>query len=313
MKTTENTTRAHVQTATAATTTTGNARNTIKGGCTMKTTTNTTTRRNPNLDRETILEAAADIMTRAHELTRRLREREPGLDYRTTLAAALRELWEEYGMTALEQWQSMSDDRRDHMIRGMVGWDVAHDDARINRKTGKPAAPLYYYMDGKHPAERRDLIEEVIQETYAQLLEALANDPEEALAPVVRRAIHRAAIRMCRMHRNPRAIRHTVDEDGNELDIIDTKAGAAAARIESPETAAVIEDLIDRACKDDKDRAVVALITGGWTQTETAARLDIGQRAVSKRLDGIRDRLAETIGRDPREKKAPRGKNARRA
>ncbi len=279
----------------------------------MKTTTNTTTRRNPNLDRETILEAAADIMAKAHEMTRRLREQEPGLDYRTTLAAALRELWAEYGLTALEQWQSMDDDRRDHMIRGMVGWDIAHDDARINRKTGKPAAPLYYYMDGKHPAERRDLIEEVIQETYAQLLEALANDPEEALAPVVRRAIHRAAIRMCRMHRNPRAIRTTTDDDGNERSIIDTKAGAAAARIDGPETAAILDDIMTRACRDDADRIVLHDTISGYKQRETAALLDIGQRAVAKRLDAIRDRMADALGRDPREKKAPRGKNARTA
>lgn len=279
----------------------------------MKTTTNTTTRRNPNLDRETILEAAPAIMSRAHEMTRRLREQEPGLDYRTTLAAALRELWAEYGMTALEQWESMGDDRRDHMIRGMVFWDIAHDDARINRKTGQPAAPLYYYMDGKHPAERRDLIEEVIQETYAQLLEALANDPEEALAPVVRRAIHRAAIRMCRMHRNPRAIRTTTDDDGNERSVIDTKAGAAAARIDGPETAAILDDIMTRACRDDADRIVLHDTISGYKQSETAALLDIGQRAVSKRLDGIRDRMADALGRDPREKKAPRGKNARTA
>lgn len=37
----------------------------------------------------------SEIMTRAHEMTRAARETWPGIDYRATLAAALRELWKE--------------------------------------------------------------------------------------------------------------------------------------------------------------------------------------------------------------------------
>lgn len=270
--------------------------------------------KNANLDRETILAAAADIMTRAHRITRAAIEREPGLDYRVTLAAALRELWAAYGLTASEQFQRMTGNQQyDFLIR--LTWYEYNHDERISPKTGLPMPGFFEWMRDRRGLDVADVLRGIAHDAYIGLVTALADDDGETpLARYASRAIHRAAARVQRAeYKHARAIRHTVDDDGNELDVIETRAGAAAARIDGPETAAIIEDLIDRACKDDKDRAVIAYITGGWTQTETAARLDIGQRAVSKRLDGIRDRLAETIGRDPREKKAPRGKNARRA
>ena len=272
--------------------------------------------KNANLDRETIISAAADIMRNAHRITRAAIEREPSLDYRVTLAAALRELWAEYGCTATEQIQRMTGDQLYDFILRLTWYEYKHDE-RISPKTGEFITPIFRWIRDRMPGiDAADTLRGIAHEAYIQLVTALANDDGETpLARYAAKAIHRAAINLQRReYKHARAIRHTIDtETGEERDVIETRAGAAAARIDGPETAAIVTDLIARACKDDKDRAVVALTVGGWTQTETAARIDIGQRAVSKRLDGIRDRLAAELGRDPRAKAAPRGKTARRA
>ena len=285
----------------------------------MKTTTNTTTRRNPNLDRETILEAAPAIMAKAHRITRATIEREPGLDYRATLAAALRELWAEYGLTATEQFQRMTGEQQyDFLIR--LTWYEYNHDERISPQTGLPMPGFFEWMRDRRGLDVADVLRGIAHEAYIGLVTALADDDgETALTRYASRAIHRAAARVQRAeHKHANALRidhsHGADDGPDQHNYkIDLEAGAAAARIDGPETAAILDDIMTRACRDDADRIVLHDTISGYKQRETAALLDIGQRAVAKRLDGIRDRMADALGRDPREKKAPRGKNARTA
>lgn len=260
-------------------------------------------------------ETAADIMTRAHAMTRATLAKEPGLDYRATFAAALSVAHAEHGMTAAEIWNSYTGEEQYTYLLRMAGYEYRIDGARTNAKTGQPLICFQWLTES-----RLDIAEElrgIAHSAWIAVTEYLERNPETetALGRIVSREICKAAVKVNRAeHRNARAIRNTTDpETGEERSVIDTKAGAEAARIESPETAACVTDLIDRACKDAADRLVIADRIAGYTQTETAAILNIGQRAVAKRLDGIRDRLAETIGRDPRAKKAPRGKHARKA
>lgn len=256
------------------------------------------------------------IFTRAHEMTRATLKKEPGLDYRATFAAALRVCHAEHERTAFEIWTSYTGDEQNNYLLKMAGYEYRTDGARTNAKTGQPMIVFGWLRDSGLDAT--DELTGVANSAWIAITEFFQQNPETELplGRIVSREITKAAARINRAeHRNARAIRTTTDpETGEERSIIDTKAGAEAAKIDSPEAAAVIADLIGRACKDETDRVILALKVGGWNQTETADRVGtIGQRAVAKRLDGIRDRLAAEIGRDPREKKAPRGKNAPRA
>lgn len=271
---------------------------------------------NTNLTRETILENAAEIMTRAHAITRKTCEQYPGTDYRATLADALRILWRDFGKTASEVFEDMTGEEQYTMVYRMTCYEYQHDE-RINPRTGQPMRGCFEWIRDRLPGiDVEDTLRGISHQAWIVLAEMLDNDDGETpLSRLTARAIHRAAARVQRAeYRHARPVRATTDpETGEAVSIIDTQAGAAAARMESPEHAAELDDLIGRACRDSADRLVIADRIAGYTQRETAALLDIGQRAVAKRLDGIRDRLAETIGRDPREKKAPRGKNARPA
>lgn len=256
----------------------------------------------------------SDIMTRAHAMTRATLAKETALDYRATFAAALSVAHAEHGKTAAEIWTGYTGDEQYTYLLKMAGYEYRMDGVRTNAKTGQPLLVFDWLRDsGLNVAEE---LRGVVHSAWIGVTDFFQQNPDtdRALGRIVSREITKAAARINRAeHRNARAIRTTTDpETGEERSVIDTKAGAEAARMDSPETAAVIADLIDRACKDETDRLIIADRIGGYTQSDTAALLDIGQRAVSKRLDGIRDRLAETIGRDPREKKAPRGKNAQK-
>lgn len=264
-----------------------------------------------HFDRET----ARQIMTTAHELTKTTLRKYPDADRRVTFAAALKIAHAEHGKTALEIWMSYTGDQQYNYLLKMTAHEYRTDGARTDAKTGQPLICFDWLRNSK-----LDVSEElrgIAHSAWIAVTEYLDRNPETEtpLGRIVSREICKAAGKVNRAeHRNARAIRTTTDpETGEERSVIDTKAGAEAARMDSPETAAVLTDLINRACKDETDRLIIADRIGGWKQTETADLLDIGQRAVSKRLDGIRDRLAETIGRDPRQKKAPRGKNAPRA
>lgn len=272
--------------------------------------------KNANLENVNVTEAAAAVMDTARKMYRATVKDDPTLRSRAQWAICLRQAWAEYGKSAAEIWDGMSGEAQREMLIRFCWYEYKHDAGRYNAKTGKNIPPIFYWLDGKHFDEISDYLEEVANSAWCRIAETIDSAEEEVpLARIASRAIKAEAAKLQRAElKHASALRTTTDpETGEERSIIDTKAGAEAARIESPETGAVIADLIDRACKDETDRIVIADRIGGYTQTETAALLNIGQRAISKRLDGIRDRLAETIGRDPREKKAPRGKNATRA
>ena len=51
-----------------------------------------------------------------------------------------------------------------------------------------------------------------------------------------------------------------------------------------------MRDNISRTAKDDKDRAIIRLLTAGYNHPEIAARIGMSRQAVEKRINGIQSR-----------------------
>lgn len=273
------------------------------------------TMKNTNLEGINVTEAAAAVMETARKMYRSIVKDDPSLRSRAQWSICLRQAWSEYGLTAAEIWENMTGEAQREMLIRFCWYEYKHDAGRYNAKTGKNIPPIFYWLEGKHPAEVADYLEEVANSAWCRIAVTIYDADEKIpLSRIVSRAIKAEAAALQRAElKHASAIRSKTDpETGEERSVIDTKAGAAAAHMDGPERAAILSDLIDRACKDAADRLVIADRIAGYTQTETGDVLGIGQRTIAKRLDGIRDRLADDLGRDPREKKAPRGKNPRK-
>lgn len=239
---------------------------------------------------------AARVMARAHKIARRITSQHPGDSYAVNLAAALRLVWTEDGLSPREIFESWtSEDRYNYLMR-MAGYEYKRDDARTIYRNGErvPAAPVFTWVNPQHLA---DDLRAVAHDAYIRLYDCYFDNPSKedmSLQRMTSRAIIAAAQGISRAERrNASALRHTVNDDGAELDILDISAkGTAEPIAPGPETAAILRDRIARAARDDKDRAIMAGLAKGYSAREIAYRLGMSHTAVNKRIAAIRDRYA---------------------
>jgi len=248
------------------------------------------------MEKTTNTARAARVMARAHTIARRITAAHPGDCYRVNLAAALRLAWEEDGRSPREIFESWPENERYDYLMRMTGHEYRIDDARTIIKNGQrvPAAPVFTWVC---PARLADDLAAVAHEAYIRLYTAYFDNPDKqhmSLARMTSRAIVAAAkaIREAEK-RNASALRHTVTEEGQELDVIDISArGTAEPIAPGPEAAAIIRDSITRACRDDIDLRIVAALGAGYSARRIAPAVNLSRQAVDKRIKAIRERYA---------------------
>lgn len=191
--------------------------------------------------------------------------------------------------TARAEWIALSGEQQaDYLIR-MTYYEYKRRDARC-AKDGRKLPNVFTWID---PAHVSDDLQAVANEAYIRVCTML-DDPRHAdksLQRIISRAIIRAAEYISRAERRNATAKVTViDDDGQDLDVIDIYAGPAAARPADPESAAILRDRIDRAAKDDKDRAIIRLLALEYSARQIADMLDMSHTAINKRVAGIRSR-----------------------
>lgn len=235
----------------------------------------------------------AAIMTRAHALTRA--SLQPGDCYAVNLAAGLKIAWAEDGLSPREIFESWTESARYDYLMRMAGYEYKHDDARTIYRNGErvPAAPVFTWVNPQHLA---DDLRAVAHDAYIRLYTVYFDNPAKdhmSLQRMTSRAIIAAAQGISRAERrNACALRHTVNDDGTELNILDISArGTAEPIAPGPETAAILQDRLRRAIGDDpRDIEIARLAAAGLKGTEIAARLGISAPAVTKRRIKMRER-----------------------
>lgn len=233
----------------------------------------------------------AEIMSRAHRMTRNIIRDYPLSDYRVTFAAALRICWREAGKTAAEIVAGMTGEEINQMLIGVTWHEYRIRDARCNRHTGKTLQNVFRWVNDRHPA---DDLEGVAHEAYIRLAGYLIDPDREnqSLGHLASRAVQIAAQYIDRQERrNPRAIESYATDDGEELDRI-RMAPRTMETAPNPEARTIIRDMINRAAADDIDRDIIAGLAYGYTRREIAERIGISHTAVNKRVNKIRERYS---------------------
>lgn len=236
------------------------------------------------------------IMARAHKIARRITNEHPSDCYAVNLSAALKIAWAEDGLTAREIFESWTESQRYDYLMRMAGYEYKHDGARTVCLNGsrRPAAPVFTWVNPQHLA---DDLRAVAHDAYIRLYTVYFDNPNKenmSLQRMTSRAIIAAAQSINRVERrNASALRHTVNDDGTELDILEISArGTAEPIAPGPEAAAIIRDSIARAARDDIDRAIIAGLAKGYSARQIAPRVNMSHQAVDKRINAIRSRYA---------------------
>ncbi len=231
-----------------------------------------------------------DIMIRAHAMTRAALQ--PSDNYAATLAAALRICWADaLQPSALEEWLSMSGAEQYSALQRMTRYAIRKDSAETDSRGQYRANRFAWIVDA-------DDVAAIVADAWTRVAEAVVNPryADDSLKRILYRAVCSAAQRINRAEkRHASALRldaYTAD-DGTQAtrEFIELQAGAAAERIApDPYTATAIKDSIERAARDDRDRAIIRALAAGYTQAEIAARVGISQPAVHKRVTAIKAR-----------------------
>lgn len=252
----------------------------------------------------------SEMMTRAHKMTRAARAKWPEADYRATLAAALRILWNEPD-TLKDFLAQPSEKVLDYLTRAAAKcpkWAAQQTRPALDPETGAPllnpetGKPVRVPCPGKWaewmtPASagglERETWRDAVQMIAAEAWIILQDYPGDM--PAVD-AVCKAARAACK-----RLDRQTVDkpsrrrDDSPSLDDPDFNRRLTTRR-EDPETVAIQRAELDAYCRDAEDRLTVAALAYGLNQTETAAYVtsrsghSVKQAAIARRLGRMRDR-----------------------
>lgn len=229
------------------------------------------------------------IMTRAHELTRAALQ--PGDNYAVTFAAALRIAWEEASRpSAADEWTAMSGEEQYNALWRMTLHCYKRDQASGPDAEGKTQrAPAFGWI------KDADDLRAVAHEAYIRVIALLdSTEDGEELRRILWKAVMRAARYIDRQERrNPSALRKIVDDDGEELEEIDTTSPTAERIAPDPYTAAAVLDSIDRAAKDAKDLAIMRALAAGYSARQIGDALGMSRTAINKRIAAFRARYDE--------------------
>jgi len=204
-------------------------------------------------------------------------------------------------MTAAEIWYSMDGEGQLLFLERMTWYEYS---MRYDvMPSGEPKPNFFCWVDEKNPAQN---LEDVRQAAYIKVVELLEKNTYGENADIrkyVSRAVLLAAQDTQReQRRNGSALktrRASWDATGNgdmetyeEAYIVMHAAPIAEPIAPDPFTALLVSDAIERACKDDIDRAIVDMLTppGKPTYRQIGAALHISHVAVAKRVKAIRER-----------------------
>lgn len=264
------------------TTTTNNNNNNEQEDTNMNTTTTNTT---------TAARDLSALMTEAHKLVRTIRR--PGDDYRVTLAACMRFLYEK--RNARREWSRMTGDQQAEALRRMVYKRRARTAAECNA-AGDFRPDPYRWTDGP------DDVAEVVAEAWTRINKHFdrADEKGEAapLAIIMSRACDDAARAVGNeYHRGPRAIGTRAGDDGGDrvTFIIDHAAPTAEPIAPDPLSYVDTVDALARVCMDRKDRIVLYWTAQGFNPREISERTAIPRRTVAHRLSVMRAAYLETV------------------
>ena len=231
----------------------------------------------------------AVIMTRAHAMARAMREEFPEIDYRATLAEALRIAWKEYHDSASAEWDAMSDNEKYDALQRMASFARKRDSGETSRSGEYRPNRFEWVRDA-------DDMLAIAHEAFIRVTEFLADDDGETpLGKYLYRAVITAAQYIKRQElRNARALRSAditlPDGSAGSVEYIIDNAAPTADRPDDPHTAACIRELLDSLAADQTDRTIIAMKTYGYTQREIAETLGISQPAVAKRIAKMNER-----------------------
>ena len=238
------------------------------------------------------------IFKAAHFMTRRTVESSKRkISYAATFSAALKIAYAEYGKSAAEIWNSYSDTEKYSALKSMAGYEYQHRESRMMRKNGQIIS-LPNVWTWVSPAAVAQAVEMVANDAYIYLDGYFTNRPEWALSRMLSRAVIAAAQYIDRQERrNPSALKNVTDDNGNALQVIDLAAkGPTAEHMPAPESAAIINDAIYRAARDDTDRLIIKAKAAGYSNREISERIGMTHTAINKRLASIRRRYDEQNG-----------------
>lgn len=216
---------------------------------------------------------AARAMSNAHRMAAETVKQYPGTDARAA--------WERMdGPAQLDALQRMTRTlkRRDGAIMG---------------KDGKPLPPVLEWAinDGD--------LEAVANEAWIRAAQRIQRPGElPPLGMILFLAVYRAAEYIARQERrSARAIRYEeqTGPDGEQTEtayIIDHAAPTADPIAPSPEAAAVLRDLLERAARTPQERATLRARAYGYTIPEIASASGVALATVQRRLQRIRDAYA---------------------
>ena len=240
------------------------------------------------------------IFTRAHAMTRAICAEFADADYRATFAAALRIAWADAQNDPRAAWEAMTGEAQNTALDRMVKWCMNRDSAETDASGN--FRPNYFNW-----IACADDITATAHEAWLRMPDAFTNaeravsmgkrDSMPSIRAIMANACRTAARYIARQeYRNARAIRieSKTDEDGNTYlrEYIKDAQSIAEPIAPNPETAMLIRDSIERACKDDIDRAIIDALADGMTQTEIGARVGMTQKSISIRIKEIRARYA---------------------
>lgn len=275
----------------------------------MKNTTNNTTSA-AALDRAAILRAA-------HDMTWKARETWPGIDYRATLAAALREAWTDARTGAAQQAQQQPQQPQPETLAefyaapGEVQYEMLRSAAakvpsRASKKTrpitgpdGEPVidprtgkalrefVPMPRWVRWMMPESEGGLelcpwgeaLDTIAAEAYTGLERI---NPDLPIHVILARATDYAAERLARMYQQKPAKGRAADS----LDTLEDPDYFGGASYASPEAAALERDAIRSYCRSAEDLAAVKMAAAGYNHIETAGgvrrmtRADLAAAAV---------------------------------
>lgn len=242
------------------------------------------------------------IFSRAHAMTRAIRAEYPAADYRATFAAALRIAYAEISENPRAQWETMTGEEKQDALRATVCFCMNRDRAETDKRGN--FRPNYF----KWIACDDDICA-TVNEAYTRMNKAFEN-AEKALAdgrrdslPTLRAIMANAARSAARFiaqaemrHASALRIESMTDESGNAVmrEYIKDSDSTAEPIAPNPETALIIRDSIERACKDDTDRDIIAGLAAQYSAREIAERIGMTHTAVNKRIKRIRERYRDS-------------------
>ena len=228
----------------------------------------------------------SEIMARAHAETRAWTAEHPEDSYRAVFAASLKNCWADYKNSPRAEWERMSDTAQYDFIIRMV-WHMKKRDCGTDAQ-GNERMPVMDWIVSTDDALS------VAHDAFCRLPALFDKADQQETPPALARVLSIAVLRAARYSKrkelkHANAMRHAVDIDGSDREFVESYA--APDRIApNPENAALIRDGIDRAARDDIDRAIIAGLAKGYSLREMSKAIGKSHQALSKRLDGIRDR-----------------------